>query len=586
MNLLVIFLVSALVLYLAARWYGGGLSRMLGMNDAEPTPAVAQCDNKDFVPTKLHVVFAHHFATIAGAGPIIGPTVAVLYGFVPAWLWVILGGIFFGAVHDFTSLFVSVKEGGKSLAEVTRKTLGKAGFLLFISFTLLMLFLVCGAFLNATAISLTSFWPLAKLELTPDQTVLRAVTNPQTGILEGAIGGIASTSVIIITLLSPLLGWMLYKRGIATWIAYIAAGFIAFGSVLIGFRLPISLDLHVWMVILSLYCFVAAALPVWVVLQPRDFTNVQILYGGMLLLVIGVFASGFRGIEVSYPATNISGGVKHLGFLWPMMFITIACGAISGFHALVAGGTTSKQIVRQTYARKVGYGAMLLESCLALLVLLALSGGLTYGDYMAIVWPEPGAGKANPILAFSLAVGHLLNGVIGIPIYIGTIFGILMVEGFVITSLDSAVRFVRYLLEEFWTVVWPGAPALVKHPLFNSGIAVAGMWGLAAGNSFALLWPIFGSANQLLAALTLITITIWLALRGLKNWFTVVPAIFMTLTTVGSLVLLLFNQYLPKKNWTLVTADLILLALSVTLAVVAVRRGMVLMQSKQLPAAA
>ncbi|MBM3327635.1 MAG: carbon starvation protein A [Calditrichaeota bacterium] len=568
MNLLLVLVVSLALFYLGARFYGGGIGRKIGLDDREPTPAVTVNDSRDYVPTKLHILFGHHFATIAGAGPIIGPTVAILYGFVPAWLWIIIGGIFFGAVHDFTALFVSVKEGGKSLAEITRKTIGKGGFLLFIGFTLMMLFLVCSAFLNAMAISLTSFWPLEKLGLSNEQSVLRAVANPKTGVLEGAIGGVASTSVICITFLSPLLGWLIYKKGIKVIYAYIIAALVAIGSVVVGFQIPVTLDPKLWMIILSIYCLFAAGLPVWVILQPRDFTNVQILYGGMTLLTIGAIINGLNGVEITFPATNIAQGAAKLGMIWPMLFITIACGAISGFHALVAGGTTSKQLLKQSYARKIGYGAMLLESTLGLLVLLALAGSLKFADYINIVWPAPGQGASNPILAFSLAVGYLLHNAGGIPIYIGTIFGILMVEGFVITSLDSAVRFIRYILEEFWTAIWPAAPKFVRHPWFNSTIAVLGMWALAASNSFSALWPIFGSANQLLAALTLITITIWLALRGLKNWFTVIPAVFMSLTTVCSLIILLFTKYLKASDYILVVADIALLILAVWLAAI------------------
>jgi len=411
MNVLLILAGSLVLYYLAARWYGKGIGRLLKLDDSEPTPAVTKKDGRDYVPTKLHIVFAHHFATIAGAGPIIGPVVAVLYGFVPAWLWVLLGGIFFGAVHDFTSLFVSVKEGGKSLAEVTRKTIGGTGFVLFIGFAILMLILVTSAFLNATAIALTSRWPIEKLGLEEGQTVLRTVVNPATGGMEGIIGGIASTSVIIITCLSPLLGWLIYRRRMKTGLAYLFAAVVAVGSVVVGFRLPVTLEPHTWMVIISIYCFIAAGLPVWFILQPRDFTNVQILYGGMLILVVGIFASGLKGLEVTFPATNITEGVSRLGWIWPMLFITVACGAISGFHGLVSSGTTCKQIERQSYSRKVGYGAMLLESILALLVLLALAGGLQYVDYIRIVWPEPGMGNANPILAFALSVGYLLHNV-------------------------------------------------------------------------------------------------------------------------------------------------------------------------------
>ena len=578
MSLLLILIISLLLFYLASRWYGRGVARWIGLDDSEPTPAVARDDGRDYVPTKFHIVFAHHFATIAGAGPIIGPTVAVLYGFVPAWMWILLGGIFFGAVHDFTSLFVSVKEGGKSLAEITRKTMGRAGFVLFVTFTMLMLLLVTAAFLNATAISLTSRWPLEKLGLAENQTVLRSVVNPTTGQTEGVIGGIASTSVIIITFMAPVLGWLIYRRGLRTSLAYIFAAVIAVGSVVVGFRVPVSLEPGTWMIVISIYCWIAAGLPVWVVLQPRDFTNVQLLYGGMLMLVVGVVASGFQNISISFPAASIAEGVSRLGIIWPMLFITIACGAISGFHALVSSGTTSKQVEKQSYSRKVGYSAMLLESVLALLVLLALAGGLKYVDYLQLVHPD--AGRGNPILAFALAAGILMQKVTGLPLYLGSTIGILMVEGFVITSLDTAIRFVRYLLEELWQLMFNPVPAILRTPWFNSGIAVLAMWGLAAGNTFGALWPIFGSANQLLAALTLITITVWLSLRGLKSWFTVIPAIFMTATTVASLLLLLFTRYLPAGNFTLVIASLVLLILAGALAVIAILRAADLVKTR------
>ncbi|MDP8238865.1 MAG: carbon starvation CstA family protein [Candidatus Hatepunaea meridiana] len=572
MTLLIILIISLAAYYLAVRWYGRGVARWIKLDNSETTPAVEINDGRDYVPTKLHIVFAHHFATIAGAGPIIGPVVAVLYGFVPAWLWILLGGIFFGAVHDFTSMFVSVKESGKSIAEITRKAVGKTGFILFISFAIFMLLLVTAAFLNATAMALTSSWPLEKLGLDETQTILHTVRNATSPMgIEGVIGGIASTSVIIITILAPLLGWLIFRRGLKTVAAYIIAAVVAIGSVLVGFRFPVTFEPQTWMIIISIYCFIAAGLPVWFILQPRDFTNVQLLYGGMIILIVGVVGSGIQGVEISFPATSVVEGTARLGMIWPIMFITIACGAISGFHALVSSGTTSKQVEQQVYTRKVGYGAMLLESMLALLVLLALAGGLKYVDYIHLVHPV--TGKGNPILAFALAVGSMMKNVTGLPLYVGCIVGILMVEGFVITSLDTAIRFIRYLLEELWQLLFDPVPALFRSPWFSSGIAVILMWGLAAGNTFGALWPIFGSANQLMAAMTLITITMWLMLRGLKTWFTVIPAMFMTITTVTSLIILLFTKYLPAGNYTLVTASVVLLVMAVTLVFVAFARA-------------
>ncbi|UCD93714.1 MAG: carbon starvation protein A, partial [Candidatus Zixiibacteriota bacterium] len=258
---------------------------------------------------------------------------------------------------------------------------------------------------------------------------------------------------------------------------------------------------------------------------------------------------------------NLTEGRTHMGPVWPMLFIIIACGAISGFHALVAGGTSSKQLARETDARKVGYGAMILESVLAILVILAIGSSLKTADYMAITWPVEGTG--NPILAFSLSVGYLMHGTFGISTAIGSIVGILMVEGFVVTTLDSAVRLNRYIFEEFWRRIFKEVPGLFRKYWFNSGLAVICMFALAVSNGYRLIWPVFGASNQLLAALTLIAITVWLNLAGKKSWFTLVPAVIMVITTMAALIYYLFAKYIPASNIVLIITDLILLVLSV-----------------------
>ncbi len=526
----------ALVLFLiASKFYAKYIAKNLGENPDNPTPASKNNDGRDFVPTKRYVVFAHHFSAIAGAGPIIGPTMAILYGVVPAWLWIVFGGIFFGAVHDFTALFISIREQGKSIAEVARKTLGRTGFNLFITFTIFMLVLITSAFLSATAISLTSLWPLSKLGLAQGETILHTVVK--NGITYGKIGGIASTSVIIITFLSPALGWLIFKKGIKSLYAYLIAFLICAFSIVMGLMYPVSLSPTIWMIIISVYVLIAAGTPVWLILQPRDFINVQILYGGITLMVISLLLTGFRGTAISMPSFNLAEGVKSLGFIWPMMFITIACGAISGFHSLVAGGTTSKQVAKEIDARKIGFNAMLLESVLAICVILAIGVGLSFVDYKSIVWPTAQGVKSNPILGFSLAAGHLFNKGVGIPVSLGTVFGILMVEGFVITTLDAAIRLNRYLFEELWTIIFKKVPAILKKYWVNAGLSVILMWTLGYSNAFSVLWPIFGSANQLLAALALLAVSSWLLLKGKKYFFALFPAIFMVVTTIASLII-------------------------------------------------
>lgn len=559
MNVLAILAVAIISFSLASHFYSKYIARVLGEDPKNPTPAVTRRDGRDYVPTKTYVVFAHHFSAIAGAGPILGPTMAILYGFVPAWLWVVLGAIFIGAVHDFTTLFVSMREGGKSMAEVARKTLGPAGFNLFICFTIVMIVLVTSSFLSATAISLTSLWPLSKIGVVEGKTFLKTVVKD--GVIMGRIGGIASMSVIVITLSSPFLGWLIYKKGIKTLFAYFLAAVICVVSVLLGISYPVTLSPTAWMVIISIYVLFAAGVPVWLILQPRDFINVQILYGGIALMIVSLFSNGFNGLSVSIPSFNLKEGIQSLGFIWPMMFCTIACGAISGFHSLVAGGTTGKQLSKETDARRVGYNAMLLESILAVCVLLAIGGAMNFSDYKSVVWPSSPSVKSNPILGFSLAAGNLFHLGLGIPVALGAVFGILLVEGFVITTLDAAVRLNRYLFEELWTILFKHPPRILKHYWFNSALAVVLMWLLAYSNAFSALWPIFGTANQLLAALALLAVSAWLLLRKKKNSFTLIPAIFMIATTLASLIILLMKYY-QTKSYALILADLLLLVLS------------------------
>jgi len=569
MNVLVYLFVAILAFLIAARFYSRTIARWLGEEPGRQTPACCINDGRDFVPTKPYVLFAHHFSAIAGAGPILGPTVAILYGFVPAWLWVVLGGIFMGAVHDFSALFICMREGGRSMAEVARKSMGNAGFNLFITFTILMMVLVTSSFLSATAISLTSLWPLAKIGVTQGETFLKTVT--QNGVVMGRIGGIASTSVIFITFMSPFLGYLIYKKGINTIAAYLLATTICVVSVVLGIWFPVSFQPEVWMVIISIYVLIAAGVPVWAILQPRDFINVQILYGGIILMLISILSIGFGGATISMPSFNLEQGAQSLGFIWPMMFITIACGAISGFHSLVAGGTTGKQLMSECDARRIGFNGMLLESLLAVCVLVALGASLAFDDYRSIVWPAVQGVKSNPILGFSLAAGHLMNNGIGINVALATVFGILMVEGFVITTLDAAVRLNRYLFEELWNIIFKNnPPKILKNYWVNAGISVALMWVLAYSNAFSKLWPIFGTANQLLAALGLFAISSWLLLKGRKFAFTLLPAVFMIATTIASLGILFMN-YIKERNYILMTTDILLFALALGAIVLVVK---------------
>ena len=290
----------------------------------------------------------------------------------------------------------------------------------------------------------------------------------------------------------------------------------------------------------------------------------------MAALLIGVFGAGLAGVQASAPATNMAAGSITNGLIWPFLFITVACGAISGFHVLVAGGTVSKQVTKESQARSIGYKGMILESTLSILVIAAVSSGIDFKTYQEVVWPAVGAG--NPILGFSLGMGGILSKGLGLPLSFGTVLGILMLEGFIVTTLDTAVRLNRFLFEELWNNLFKNPPAFMKSYLFNSGLSVAIMLYLAWNNGWKIIWPIFGSANQLLAALSLIVVSIWLSNKSKKYWYAIIPAVFMMITSIASLVMLLFNTYLPKGNWPLVISDIVLLALSVGLIIIAIQR--------------
>jgi len=562
---ILIVIISAIVLFwLGYRFYARFICSVFEQDDSRPTPAVCMEDGVDYVPTRGWVVFGHHFASIAGAGPILGPTVALIYGWVPCILWVIIGTVVIGSVHDLTVLMTSIREKGRSIAEVARDSMGRSGFFLLIAFTLLIVIIVCAAFLDATATALTSMYSLKEMGLGPDQTIFRTVIDPKTGETLGVVGGIASTGAIIITAVAPFIGFLLYRRKINPLIASIIAIVGVTASIWIGIVAPLQLKPETWKIVLSIYTFIAAGIPVWIVLQPRDFTNSFILYAGIIALVFGSLIAGFKGAPMNLAPSAIADGVKAQGPLWPMLFILIACGACSGFHALVAGGTSSKQICRESDCRPIGYGAMLVEGILAVVVIIAVSAGLKNVDYMRIVYPAASTGLTqNPILAFAVGMGNLMNIAVGIPIYVGTIFGVVMVEGFIATTLDTAVRLCRYLFEELWRVIIPNPPVFMRSYFFNAALVVIIMYWLAVTSAFRLLWPVFGAGNQLLAALSLGAVSVWLIQRKKPSWFTILPGLFMLATTVSALIWLLLNKYIPQHNVTLIIADVLLVALGV-----------------------
>ena len=599
MNVFVIMLIAAGVLFLGGRFYAPLIGRVLGERADRPTPAVRINDGRDYVPTRTPVVFAHHYASIAGAGPIIGPILAIYYGWGPALLWILLGGVFLGAVHDYVATHIAVREGGKSLAIVARRYIGAGAFVMMLIMLIALLVLVCAAFLDLSAKALTSMVPVSMLQLPAGQTLLRVKDG------EALIGGIASTSVIVITAFSPLVGFLYLKRKTPVWICSLLAVGICALSILIGLRFPLAVGPLQWKLMISGYVLISAGLPVWLFLQSRDFINVHILYVGMACLVVALLAAAVRGggeigsAASAIPLSNWTQAGEKLGPGWPVLFITIACGAVSGFHSLCAGGTTCKQLRTEPAARHVGYYAMLLESFLAVCVVCCVIVGLSLANYEFYRFEK------NAVLTFAMSVGHTANIGLGLPIAIGALGAMLLLEGFLVTTLDTAIRLTRYMIEEGWAMFFgrydvfaadaarqreaaaptagdergalemTGAGGLtiekpelqdgrggrvietrgarrwalqtLKYYWVNSGIAVGLMLLLGLGNGYEVVWKIFGSANQLLAALALVVATCWLMSKGRPVWYTLLPVVFMLTTSDWMLVRLLVTDYLP--NW-------------------------------------
>lgn len=601
-SILLTILVGTLLCYwLAERFYGSFLERALGVDPKNQTPAVTKNDGRDFVPAKPYVLFAHHFAAIAGAGPIVGPTLAMVYGYLPALIWVVIGASLLGGVHDMVTLFMSTREQGRSVADIARTYLGPTGYILIVSFLVIGLLMITATFLNLSVTALTSMYPAEKVGIEPataEQLAaalekpadslgmhpfhhgdgLPTVVKVENGqpVLIAKIGGIASTSVLFITLCAPFLGWMIYKRRTPAWLNYSIAALLCAASVVLGILHPVVVSADTWRVMMTAYVVLASAIPVWLLLMPRDFVNVQILYAGMIAVVAGLVAAGFSGrfsdiplapqstVEM-IPAWDLQTGLQYVGLLWPMLFITVSCGAISGFHCLVSSGTTARQLSCETHARKVGYRSMLLESMLAVSIILTLLVGMDWENYRHITY-----GEKNPILAVSLATGTLVHTAFGLPLWAGTILGILLLEGFVVTTLDVAVRLNRYLLEEIWRFLFRNPHPILCSAWFNTSLCVGLMYVISRSNTLPMLWQIFGSANQMMGAIALLVASVWLRDNGRRWGFTLVPAILMFATTLASTAISLWKNA-ALGNWPLVATCGVLILLGIGVAVLGAR---------------
>lgn len=516
----VLIAVGSIAIFLIAYiTYGAWLAKEWGVDPSRKTPAHEFEDGVDYVPTKPAVLLGHHFASIAGAGPINGPILAAVFGWVPVLLWIIIGGIFFGGVHDYGALFASVRHQGKSIGEVINVNMGKTGKKLFSIFAWLTLLLVVAAFSNIVANTFASV-------------------------------PAAATASLLFIVLSIAFGFGVYRKGVPLGIGTVVGVILLFTCVWLGTIFPLTLSVNAWIVILAVYIFVASTAPVWILLQPRDYLNSFLLYAMIAGAILGLVI--YRPTIQLKAVTGFNAGGQ---WLFPMLFVTVACGAISGFHALVGSGTTSKQLENEKDAKFIGYGGMLIECVLAVIALIT-AAYVSQGELTTLLEGGPGN-------VFSSGVGTFMTK-FGIDFEIGKSFVALAVSAFALTSLDTATRLNRFIFQEYFEDSEKGTETIMTNKYVSTGVTVViGSW-LALGG-FAKIWPIFGSANQLLAALSLLAVALWLKNTGRNYKMLVIPMVFMLVVTLVALVLLI-QANLAAANYILVIFPAFLFVLAIVLA--------------------
>ncbi len=498
----ILILFVALAAFITAYFtYGRRISKKLGINREKKTPAHTKGDGVDYVPAKRYILLGHHFASIAGVGPIVGPIVAAQFGWLPVIVWIILGNIFMGAVHDFTSLVASIRHSGKSIGSVMEDYMGTAGKKVFLVFTWFTLVLVIAVFAIVIANTL--------------------VDTPAAG-----------TSSGLFIALALIFGYLLYVKKAPIIPVTIAGVILLFMAILAGIKWPLVFDYNAWIIILIIYVFIASVTPVWVLLQPRDYLNSFLLY---IILAVGVLGVVFYRPEIRVPAFT-GFYIKELGWIFPILFVTVACGAISGFHSIVASGTSSKQLDTEGDAQFIGYGGMLLEGVLATIALITAIM-LTKSEYSAI--GAPGA-------VFASGFGAL-GSKLGIEASAGKTFAALAISAFALTTLDTAARLGRYTMQEFFEgSTGAGRYFTNRHVATLVTIAAASLLVINKGGTMAI-WPLFGSANQMLASLALLTVTAYLAHKSVSNTFVKIPMIIMFIITVSAMGSLVYQNILTEK---------------------------------------
>ena len=507
MNTLVIVLAAAIALVCAYVGYGRWLANKWGIDPTAKTPAVENNDGKDFVPTNGWTVFSHQFSSIAGAGPVTGAIQAAAFGWLPVLLWILIGGIFFGAVTDFGALYASVKNEGKSMGLLIEKYIGKFGRKVFLLFCWLFTLLVIAAFADMVAGTFNAF---------DAEGVMVAAANTN---------GAAGTISILFIGFAIVFGMIQKQYNLSGWKEAVVGILCTVGAFAIGMNAPMIAGKQTWIYITFAYIFFAAVMPMWLLKQPRDYMTT--------FMFIGMIAGAVLGLLVAHPSMNLpvyTGFTNEkLGNLFPILFVTVACGAVSGFHSLVSSGTSSKTVENERDMLKVGYGAMVLESLLAVLA-LCVAGAAAAAD------GTPAAG--TPFQIFSNGVAGFLE-MFGVPVYVAQCFMTMCVSALALTSLDAVARIGRMSFQELFSVDdmahAEGWRKVVCNVYFATVVTLAGGFILAK-IGYSNIWPLFGSANQLLSALVLATLCVFMKVTGRSNKMLFPPLVIMLCVTFTALV--------------------------------------------------
>ena len=529
MTAVLIILAAIVLLVIGYVTYGAWLAKQWGVDPKRPTPAHTMTDGVDYVAAKPAVLMGHHFSSIAGAGPINGPIQAAVFGWVPVFLWCVIGGIFFGGVHDFGALFASTRHEGKSVGEIIGDTMGKKAKTLFLIFALLVLILVIASFVNVVAGTFAVDY--AKLAETNP-----AITEPGLITTGDDVLGQHSTAMIsmLYIVLAVIYGLLTNRAGMGTGVATVIGLIGVVAIVYFGLKVGLNINRTTWIVLIGLYITIASLVPVWILLQPRDYLSSYLLYAMMLIAIFGIVATAFTH-NATFDIPAFTGWKLANGnTLFPALFITVACGACSGFHSLIASGTTAKQLDNEAHAKPIGYGAMLIESALGVISLIAV--GMVFAQYKNGDFGSPSAAFAAGIATM---FGASTTGVYK------TIYALLTlaVSVFALTSLDSGTRLSRYMFSELFLKDGEksykdakGFRKVLAYPLFGTLFMVI-VGCTLGGLSLSQIWGLFGAANQLLAGLALMAVAAWLGNVGKNNKMFIFPMIFMLCATMTQLCL-------------------------------------------------